>query len=265
MDKIKNVAQRLGIITVEDMERYTALELIMMIANKMNEFQETINVQNDKIQYLLNEGLLSEVVQIFDEWLQDGTFDTLINQSALKKVSDRVDEVSTQLSNVVLKTGWINPDDFDGNDKEKLEKAFEDARTTFKSVILTRIYDTTGLGTVNIKTRKNDRMSLYIYSFCGGIKKDDAGFLFSTNDDMSADIVFNGVQFTSITGAGTIVFDTPKLIGIKTIGCHFTNVDHLFKSGPEGYVQSYHALADKVTGGVGYFFDISGAYDIKVT
>ena len=80
MDKIKNVAQRLGIITVEDMERYTALELIMMIANKMNEFKETLNVQNDKIQYLLNEGLLSEVEQILNEWLQDGTLDTLINQ-----------------------------------------------------------------------------------------------------------------------------------------------------------------------------------------
>ena len=98
MDKIKNVAQRLGIITVKDMERYTALELITMIANKMNEFKEIINDQNDKIQYLLNEGLLEEVAHIFDEWIQDGTFDTLINQSALKKVNDRIDETNTQLS-----------------------------------------------------------------------------------------------------------------------------------------------------------------------
>ena len=55
MDKIKNVAQRLGIITVKDMERYTALELIVLIANKMNEFKEILNDQNDKIQFLLNE------------------------------------------------------------------------------------------------------------------------------------------------------------------------------------------------------------------
>ena len=72
MDKIKDVAQRMGIITVEDMERYTALELIMMIANKINgfnevimgqndilhDFNETLNDQNDKIQYMLDEGLL---------------------------------------------------------------------------------------------------------------------------------------------------------------------------------------------------------------
>ena len=112
MDKIKNVAQRLGIITVEDMERYTALELIMMIANKINEFNEiingqndklddfneTINDQNDKIQYMLDEGLLIEIGQVFNEWLEDGTFDTLINQSGLKKVNDRIDESKAQMS-----------------------------------------------------------------------------------------------------------------------------------------------------------------------
>ena len=102
MDKIKNVAQRLGIITVEDMERYTALELIIMIANKMNEFNEILNDQKDKVEYLLNEGLLSEVEQIFDEWLQDGTFDALINQSALKEVNDRIDETNAQLSTIEL-------------------------------------------------------------------------------------------------------------------------------------------------------------------
>ena len=97
MDKIKNVAQRLGIITVEDMERYTALELMMMIANKLKECQEIVNEHSDKIHHLLDEELVSEVERIFNEWLQDGTFDTLINQTALKKVNERIDETNTQL------------------------------------------------------------------------------------------------------------------------------------------------------------------------
>ena len=100
MDKIKNAAQHLGIITVEDMERYTALELIMMIIDKVNESQTIINEHTEKIQQFLNEGLMSEVEQKFDEWLQDGTFDTLINHSALKTVSDRVDEANAQVSSV---------------------------------------------------------------------------------------------------------------------------------------------------------------------
>ena len=112
MDKIKDVAQRMGIITVEDMERYTALELIMMIANKINgfnevimgqndilhDFNETLNEQNDTIQYMLDEGLLIEIGEVFDEWLEDGTFNTLINKTGLKKVNDRIDESKAQLS-----------------------------------------------------------------------------------------------------------------------------------------------------------------------
>ena len=91
MDKIKNVAQHLGIITVEEMERYTALELIMMIAN-------TLNDNTEKVQYLFDKGLLSEVKEIFDEWLNDGTFDTLINQTVFKEVNERIDETNAQVS-----------------------------------------------------------------------------------------------------------------------------------------------------------------------
>lgn len=106
MDKIKNVAQRLGIITVEDMERYTALELILMIANKMNEFKEILNDQNDKIQYLLNKGLLSEVEQIFNEWLEDGTFDTLINKFALQKMT-RINYIKFSKTNDAMENTMI--------------------------------------------------------------------------------------------------------------------------------------------------------------
>ena len=126
MDKIKNVAQRLGIITVEDMQRYTALELIMMIANKMNEFREIMydysdELQNldDKIQYLLNEGTLEEIVQIFDRWLQDGTFEMLINQSALKDVNDRIDVINAHLPEIsanVKSCGYDNTGKNDTSD-----------------------------------------------------------------------------------------------------------------------------------------------------
>ena len=112
MDKIKNVAHRLGIITVEDMERYTALELIMMIANKVND-------HSDKIQYLFNEGLLSEVEQIFNEWMEDGTFDTLINQSALEKVNDRIDETNARWSNKTK--NWICVNEFKCDDGQYVQ------------------------------------------------------------------------------------------------------------------------------------------------
>ena len=158
MDKIKNVAQRLGIITVEDMERYTALELIMMIANKIND-------HSDKIEYLLNEGLLSEVEQIFSEWLQDGTFDTLINQSALEKVAKNI---------------LITPDDFQGTDVEKMQKALDYAiEYDIKTIRLNREYDITGH---SIMLPSTDSWSVVTFEK-GKITKNDEGFIFDRNSN----------------------------------------------------------------------------------
>ena len=104
---IKDLAIRMGLISVEHTCQYTITQLVIMVANKVNELvnevwrfetdvQEILKTQNENIQYLLGEGLHLEVVNIFDGWVQDGTFATLLNQSALKKVNDRIDEVQTQ-------------------------------------------------------------------------------------------------------------------------------------------------------------------------
>ena len=106
---IRELAIRMGLITVEDMCQYTITQLVVKIANKVNELvnevwrfetdvQEILKSQNENIQYLLGEGLHLEVENIFDGWLQDGTFDTLINQTALEKVNERIDETNAQLS-----------------------------------------------------------------------------------------------------------------------------------------------------------------------
>ena len=108
---IRELAIRMGLITVEDMCQYTITQLVVKIANKVNELvnevwrfetdvQEILKTQNENIQYLLGEGLHLEVENIFDGWLQDGTFDTLINQTALEKVNERIDETNAQLSHI---------------------------------------------------------------------------------------------------------------------------------------------------------------------
>lgn len=106
---IQELAIRMGLISVDDMCQYTISQLVIMVANKVNELvgevwrfetdvQETLKTQNENIQYLLGEGLHLEVENIFDGWVNDGTFDTLINQTTLKKVNDRIDETNAQLS-----------------------------------------------------------------------------------------------------------------------------------------------------------------------
>ena len=110
---IRELAKRMGLITVEDMCQYPIAQLVVKIANKVNELvdevwrfetdvQEMMKTQTENIQYLLGEGLHLEVGNIFDVWVQDGTFDTLLNQSALKKVNNRIDETNAQLSEINL-------------------------------------------------------------------------------------------------------------------------------------------------------------------
>ena len=111
---IQELAIRMGLISVEDMCQYTIAQLVVKIANKVNELvgevwrfetdvQEILKTQNENIQYLLGKGLLLEVENVFNGWVQDGTFDTLLNQSALKKVNGRIDETNANLSTREIK------------------------------------------------------------------------------------------------------------------------------------------------------------------
>ena len=99
---IRELARRMELVTPETMRKYSIPQLVLMIANKVNELigevgrfesdvVEVVKTQNENIKYLLDKGLHLEVANVFDGWVKDGTFDTLINQSALKKVNDRID------------------------------------------------------------------------------------------------------------------------------------------------------------------------------
>ena len=142
---IRELAKRMGLITVENMCQYTIAQLVVMVANKVNELvnevwrfetdvQEILKTQNENIQYLLGEGLHLEVATVFEGWLEDGTFDTLINQTALKKVNDRIDETNAQLSKEEIHTsGYLNVKSYgavgDGetDDYEAFKKCIDDA------------------------------------------------------------------------------------------------------------------------------------------
>lgn len=106
---IRQVAKRMGLITTDDMCHYTIPQLVVAVANKVNEMvseirrfetevDESIQTQLENIDYLMNEGLHLEVADIFEGWVKDGTFDQLINESAIKATNERIDETNEDLS-----------------------------------------------------------------------------------------------------------------------------------------------------------------------
>ena len=93
---LKNV-MNLGIITDDDVKRLTSIELMMLIIERTNGLLNHVENVDEKLANLL-ENIETTTAEVLHRWTEDGTFDTLLNQSALKKVNDRIDETNAQLS-----------------------------------------------------------------------------------------------------------------------------------------------------------------------
>ena len=106
---LENV-MNLGIITEDDVKRLTAIELMLLIIERTNgllNHVEMIDEKLDKTEEMIDEKLVkvlenirTTTIEELNKWTQDGTFDRLINQSALKKVNERIDETNAQLTDI---------------------------------------------------------------------------------------------------------------------------------------------------------------------
>ena len=74
---IYELAKRLEVITVEDVERYTIIELIYMICDKLN--NTTITLKD-----LIEVGLSQAVAEQLLKWAEDGTLEQELSDLVLK-------------------------------------------------------------------------------------------------------------------------------------------------------------------------------------
>ena len=90
---LKNV-MNLGIITEDDTKRLTSIELMLLIIERVNGLLEHIDYVDEKLVNLLNT-IKTVTIEVLNDWTEDGTLGVLINQTALKMVNDRIDDIST--------------------------------------------------------------------------------------------------------------------------------------------------------------------------
>ena len=74
---IYELAKALDIITIDDIERYTVIELIYMICNKLNETTVTLK-------QLIEVGLQQAVAEQLLKWIEDGSLEEELSQLVLK-------------------------------------------------------------------------------------------------------------------------------------------------------------------------------------
>lgn len=104
INEVEKLKASLEEISVYDLGVYSALELYYELAKKLNELirelsrfegvvSDEVIKQNEKLLYLLNEGLKLEVALKLSEFLENGTLDDIINHSVFEGLSNKIDYI----------------------------------------------------------------------------------------------------------------------------------------------------------------------------
>ena len=192
------------------------------------------------------------VVSSLSGWLTDGTLADIINNDVFNMKANQSDLEHIQNDRA------ISPDDFEGSDFEKVQSAIDEAIESKKAIRLARVYNVTNSTPLKLN-KKNTRWTLNFIGEGGGFLKTNSGFMFDSDNDLSADINFTSVVFEGIAGSGMTLFNGDKRIILNTTMCSYYSVDKKISS--TNYIQSLRSLNDRVTGGQGYFISTPSAFD----
>lgn len=114
IDSVNNLKVALNEISVYDFDVYTSMELYYKIAENFNKVIKELNrfegvvsdeviKQNEKLLYLLGDGLNIEVVNKINNMIETGVFDTIINHNIFNNLKNDINNVSSQLEHKVNK------------------------------------------------------------------------------------------------------------------------------------------------------------------
>ena len=79
---------------------FTLNELICKLAQKMDEVITQSNESFSYLEWLKEQGLPDEVINILSEWKEDGTLVSLINDVLLKNIQDNIDLIYSELDTI---------------------------------------------------------------------------------------------------------------------------------------------------------------------
>jgi hypothetical protein len=163
----------------------------------------------------------------------------------------------------------VDPDTFTGTDFAKVQAAIIYAiANNFPAVNFRREFDITGQGPLIIeKTPWHDRRVLWLLGQGGGIKKTDAGAMFTAPVRSTGDISVRNMRFLSTSGAGTVVFDCDKLIRISSIGNDYRGIDRIAQATGDTIAERIQSLAfigDHIISGTGHAFRAALTYDLTI-
>ena len=162
----------------------------------------------------------------------------------------------------------ISPEQFIGNDFQKLQEAIALAISEQRSIQLSRMYDITGSGVLLIDkgqgySPNTNRKPFYLKGIGGGIRKDDAGYIFSASLVDVGEIFAENVRFQSVEGAGCTVWDGNNLINLFSSECHYVNCDGIMEANTR-YGQGWNFFHNVIVGGKGWAFSFKYCWAVFI-
>ena len=82
-----------------DLEDYTQLEINSKLIQKMDEVIENCNNAFEFMDYIKEEGLINEVINILSTWKEDGTLENLSNKKEIDNLRNEINNNITELTN----------------------------------------------------------------------------------------------------------------------------------------------------------------------
>lgn len=264
MESITYYLLQKGIITVEDVQRCTVLELLTLIIERLNITIEDVVKIETEIETLFNDRLQQDIINKLNGWITDGTMDRLINQTVFAGLNDKIDKASDIIPDL-LRTSDSQ------SDADLLQLAINQAINqplSTKAIRLNRVYEITKPITLSKSASWTDN-SIHLVIKDGHLKHNNEGFMF-TGVKNSGGLNFENVTFLGVSGKNHPMFDASNLIQIDFNHCQFKDTYTVVSSqlttedNATDYIQSLHIHSCNFKGMKDYQFKCLRAYDVTI-
>lgn len=237
----------------ETLSLYQLVRKTIQYLNKVIEDQNELKDIIKEFIQAFEEDLQDTVIEILEQWKDDGSLKEIINEALFESKLDKAEFEKFK------NTHEISPDDYDGTDFQKVQKAIDDAVKNNFAVRFARVYDITGDTIVIDKHYQETREPTALIGAGGGLLKRDSGYMFTGKENNTGDIYTSNMRFYGSRN-NTVVWNGNRIIRVNSLNDYYHKIK-VFEA-KERFAQSIKMLNFTVVYNDGWAFEWKNSFDV---